>query len=259
MTATLEGRRALITGASRGIGAAIARRLAAEGAQVVLVARTAEALAGVAGDIRGAGGAASTIAADLGIRLDLDRVIAEAGPLDIFVNNAAVAQRFYRFTEFDESYWRSVFEVGVSAPALLMRAFARGMAERGRGVVINISSMAGSIGLPFLAHYCAAKAAMDMVIRSMALELGRHGVRAVSIAPGAIDTGHHGVSNEKAADNPLGRVGDPEEVAALAAYLASDEAQFISGGVVACDGGALAGNFGAIRLFEPYLTSNTEP
>lgn len=252
----LAGLVALVTGSSRGIGAAIAERFAAAGAEVVLVARSEDALATVARRIADAGGRARTIAADLADPSAVAQIAQAAGPIDVLVNNAAVGQRFESFTAFDDAYWREVLEVGLFAPARLARELARGMAERGRGVVISMSSAAGRQAMPFLGHYCAAKAGMDMVMRSAALELGRKGVRLVSIAPGAIDTKHHDVDHSRRSGmNPLDRVGLPSEVAELALFLASDRAAFITGEIVSCDGGLNAGYSGHYELLKPYVRS----
>ncbi|HSV84666.1 MAG TPA: SDR family oxidoreductase [Ramlibacter sp.] len=248
---SLEGRTGLVTGASRGIGAGIARAYAAAGANLVLVGRSGSALDRVAQEVSETGVSARCIAADLSRREDVDRVVAEAGAVDILVNNASVEQRYLRCTRWPEDYWRKAFEVGFWAAALLMRELGRDMAERGRGVVLNISSTAGQRAVPFLGHYCAFKAALDMLTRVSAIELAPAGVRVMSIAPGGIDTGHHGLADASALRAPIGRIGQPQDVASLAAYLASDEAAFLSGHVFFCDGALSAGEF--TRNPPPFL------
>jgi 3-oxoacyl-[acyl-carrier protein] reductase len=245
----LEGQTALITGASRGIGAGIARAYAAAGANLVLVGRSGADL--VAQEVAKAGVAVRCIAADLSRREEVDRVVAEAGHVDVLVNNASVEQRYLRSTTWPEDYWRRAFEVGFWAAALLMRELGRSMAERGRGVVLNISSTAGQHAVPFLGHYCAFKAALDMLTRVTAIELAPSGVRVMSIAPGGIDTGHHGLADASALRAPVGRIGQPQDVASLATYLASDEAAFLSGHVFYCDGALSAGEF--TRHPPPFL------
>ena len=248
---SLAGRTALVTGAGRGIGAGISRALAAAGAEVVLVARSLPQLECVAAEIAAKGGRARAIVADLGRAQDRVRLVAEAGPVDILVNNAAVKQRYVRSTHFPEDYWREVFEVGFWAPALLTRDLARGMGERGRGVVINVTSTAGSRANPYLGHYCASKAALEMVTRCTAIELGRFGVRVLGIAPGTIDTDHHALKDHPGMAAPVGRIGTPEDVGRLALFLASDAASFASGHVYTLDGATAAGDFS--RIDPPYM------
>lgn len=192
------------------------------------------------------------LAADLGNREATDRLSELGAGADILVNNAAVCQRFLPSTDWPEAYWREVFEVGFWAPSLLIRNVGNRMAERGRGVILTISSSAALKARPFLGHYSAMKAAMDMVTRVTAMELGAHGVRAVSIAPGAIETGHHGLTDPRAMATPLGRVGQPGDIAELAAFLVSDDAAFISGAVTPCDGGVNAGEF---SRYEAYASA----
>ena len=248
---SLAGRTALVTGAGRGIGAGIARAFAAAGASIVLVARSNAQLAAVAAEIAGFGGSARTITADLACAEDRERLVGEAGPVDILVNNAAVKQRYVRSTHFPEDYWREVFEVGFWAPVLLTRDLARKMGERGRGVVINITSTAGSRANPYLGHYCASKAALEMVTKCTAIELGRFGVRVVGIAPGTIDTDHHSLKDRPGMAAPVGRIGTPEDVGRLALFLASDAASFASGHVYTLDGATAAGDFS--RIEPPYM------
>ncbi|RJG00609.1 SDR family NAD(P)-dependent oxidoreductase [Noviherbaspirillum sedimenti] len=251
-TISLHGRTSLITGGGRGIGAEIARAFAAAGANLVLIGRSADQLASVAAQAQELGVSARVITADLSQRKDLDKVIAEAGAIDILVNNASVKQRYLHCTDWPEDYLREAFEVGFWAPAILMREIGKSMAARKSGVILNISSTAGVRTAPHLGHYSAFKAAIDMVTRATAIELARFGVRALSIAPGGIDTGHHGLADSGALCAPVGRIGLVTDVAQLATFLASDAASFMTGHVIPCDGGLSAGEF--TRHAPPYLS-----
>lgn len=250
LATSLQGKTALITGAGRGIGAGIARRFARAGAKTILAARSLPQLDALVKEIEAAGGQARAIPADLSIAADRESLVLDAGPIDILVNNAAVKQRYIRSTHFPEDYWREVFEVGFWAPVLLMRELGRGMTERGRGVIINISSTAGSRANPYLGHYGASKAALEMITRTSAIELGRFGVRVVGIAPGTIDTDHHSLKDQPGMKAPVGRIGTPADIGRLALFLASDAASFISGHIYVCDGATAAGDF--TRVTPPY-------
>jgi NAD(P)-dependent dehydrogenase (short-subunit alcohol dehydrogenase family) len=253
----LEGRTALITGASQGIGAAVALSLARAGANVVLVARNGALLRDVASQAETGGADAEVLRADLSDPSDLDRVAARAVGADILVNNAAVAQRYLRFTQRDDSYWRSVIEVNFWATYVLMREAARGMVGRGGGSIVNITSSAGVRANPFLAHYSSTKAAVEMLTRVAAMELGENGVRVVNVAPGWIDTTHPALTDQGKArlahDMPLKRAGRPEEVGELVAFLVSDRASYISGSTILCDGALLAGNYERAKLLRARL------
>jgi NAD(P)-dependent dehydrogenase (short-subunit alcohol dehydrogenase family) len=254
---SLGGRTALITGASQGIGAAIALCLARAGADIVLVARNAALLRDVASRAAVGGAGAEVLPADLSDPSDLDRVAARAANADILVNNAAVAQRYLRFTQRDDAYWRSVIEVNFWATYVLMREAARGMTERGGGCIVNITSSAGVRANPFLAHYSSTKAAVEMLTKVAAMELGEHGVRVLNVAPGWIDTTHPALTDEGKArladDMPLKRAGRPEEVGELVAFLASDQASYLSGSTILCDGALLAGNYDRAKLLRARL------
>lgn len=184
-----EGRTALVTGAGRGLGRASALRLATEGAAAILVGRGRDALLAVAAEIEDAGGKATVLTADVANDADVSRLAAEAGPVDILVNNAAAEEQWAPITMADIDSWRTIFDVNVFAAVRLIKAFAPGMAERGFGVVINMSSIGGSQPAPFLATYGASKAALDMVTRTAAMELASSGVRVNSIGSGITDMG----------------------------------------------------------------------
>lgn len=250
--ATLAGKTALVTGAGRGIGAGIALAFAKAGADLILAARSRPQLDEIKAGIEAAGRSARIAQVDLSKSEEVARLVRDASDADILINNAAVGQRFLRCTQWPEDYWREAFEVGFWAPAILMRDIGGAMANRGSGVIINISSVAGLRARPFLAHYSAIKAASDMVMRTTAMELGRFGVRALSIAPGAIETGHHGITDPRATGSPINRIGLPRDIGELAVFLASDAASFITGDVIACDGGTSAGEYGR---YEAYLAA----
>jgi 3-oxoacyl-[acyl-carrier protein] reductase len=234
---SLEGRTALVTGASRGIGRAIASELAAAGAAVVLGYRTA------AGEAEG-------LARELGARAvqgdvtnpdDARRLVEEAGELDILVNNAGIT-RDGLIARMPDDDWRDVLETNLGGAFYTCRAAARGMMKRRSGAIVNVSSIVGLRGNPGQTNYAAAKAAIVGFTKSLARELGARGVRANVVAPGYISTALTDVLPEDAraamlAATPLGRLGDPEDVARAVRFLCSDEASFITGEVLVVDGG----------------------
>jgi NAD(P)-dependent dehydrogenase (short-subunit alcohol dehydrogenase family) len=241
---------ALVTGASRGIGAATAEALARNGTAVGLVARSTAALEAVADRIRAAGGTAMSIAADLGdsdaVEALLPRVIAEYGGVDVLVNNAGILPAATRSERLSRSDWEHVIAVNLTAPWLLASRAHDSMAARGGGVVVNITSTASFYPSIGLAHYCSAKAALEMTTKVLALEWARDGIRVLGVAPGRVDTDLVRpivAWDEKrgARPNPLGRLGRPAEVAGMIAFLCSDEAAYLTGTTVVVDGGELVG------------------
>jgi NAD(P)-dependent dehydrogenase (short-subunit alcohol dehydrogenase family) len=243
-TWSLEGRTAIVTGASRGIGAAIARRLDAAGARVALVARTRPALESVAASLTNA---PVIIEADLG---DPDvpahlaaRATDHLGHVDILVNNAAIAARVPT-QDLDAELIDRLYAVNVRAPLLLTAALIPGMVERRRGSIVSLSSVSGVAGTPRRSAYGATKGAIDAATRSLAIELGPHGIRVNSVAPGVVDTemwtrnkAIPGVIEQVQALTPLGRWSTPEDVADVVVFLASDAARFVTGETVCVDGG----------------------
>jgi len=240
----LTGRVALVTGASRGIGAATARALDRAGGRVVLVARSQADLSGVAKELDHD---PIVVAADLGgqgvpeavAREALDR----AGHIDIQVNNAAAAARLPT-TETDAGIIDHLLAVNVRAPLLLISCLVPSMAERGGGCIINISSVSALTGTPRRAAYAASKGALDAATRSLAIELGPSGIRVNSVAPGVVDTDMWaknksipGVVESIESQTPLRRWAKPEDIADVIVFLASDAARFITGETVAVDGG----------------------
>ncbi len=241
---SLGGRNAVVTGASRGIGAATARALDAAGARVALVARSTEELENVARELRHE---PLVIPADLNepdAPADIARKALEGlGRVDVLVNNAALAARLPT-VETDLATIDKLLAVNVRAPLLLIAALLPSMLERGSGSIINLSSVSAVIGTPKRAAYAASKGAIDAATRSLAVELGPFGVRVNSVAPGVVDTALW-ASNKKVpgvpqaidALTPLRRWAVPEDVADVIVFLASDASRFVTGETICADGG----------------------
>ena len=235
--ASLEGKTALVTGGSRGIGAAIARELASAGATVVVGYRSgkdeAEAI------VSETGGRA--VQADVSNVDDAKRLVDEAGDVDVLVNNAGITRDgvLARMTDDD---WRSVLETNLSSTFYTCRAVSRGMMKRRAGAIINLSSIVGLHGNWGQTNYAASKGGIVAFTKSLAQELGSRGIRANVVAPGYIKTQLTDAIPEEAQQQmlgltPLGRFGDPEDVARAVRFLASDDAAFITGEVMVVGGG----------------------
>ena len=238
----LEGKRALVTGASGGIGAAIARALAAQGAAVVLSGTRVAALEALAGEI---GAAARVCPADLATPEAAEALVAAAeaasGPLDILVNNAGLTRDGLALRMKDAD-WQAVLEVDLTAPFRLARAALRGMLRRRAGRIIGISSIVGATGNPGQANYAAAKAGLVGMSKALAQEVAARGVTVNVVAPGFIETAMtdalpEGQRAALAGRIPLGRLGQPADIAAAVVYLASDEAGWVTGATVHVNGG----------------------
>ena len=235
--ASLDGKKALVTGGSRGIGAAIARELAAAGASVVVGYRSGQEEAeAIAGEIGG-----RAVQADVSNAEDAKRLVEEAGDLDILVNNAGTTRDgvLARMTDDD---WRAVIETNLSSVFYTCRAVSRGMMKRRAGSIVNLSSIVGIHGNWGQTNYAGSKAGIIGFTKSLAQELGSRGVRANVIAPGYIKTALTEVIPEQAKEQmlsltPLGRLGDPEDVAGAVRFLCSDAAAFITGEVLVVGGG----------------------
>jgi len=235
--ASLAGRRALVTGASRGIGAAIARELAAAGAEVVVGYRSgreeAEQLAAELG--------ARAVQADVSSAEDAKRLVEEAGDLDVLVNNAGLT-RDGLLARMSDDDWRTVIDTNLSSVFYTCRAVTRPMMRKRGGSIVNISSIVGVHGNWGQANYAASKAGIIGFTKSLARELGSRSIRANVVAPGYVRTQLTDVLPEEATAamvqaTPLGRVAEPEEIAGAVRFLASDAAAFITGEVLLVDGG----------------------
>jgi NAD(P)-dependent dehydrogenase (short-subunit alcohol dehydrogenase family) len=235
----LEGQRALVTGATSGIGRAVALQLARDGAEVLVHGRDAARGAETVQEITDAGGKASFVAADLGDAADVQRLANDVGDVDILINNAGTS-RFGPTAEFDVSAFDKLFASNVRAPFFLVAAIAPGMAARGRGSIVSVSSMAGGVGLVGGAAYGATKASLESMTRSWAAEYSANGVRVNAIAPGPVYTPASRRSEALGETTPMHRAAQPEEIAEVVAFLASPRASYITGTTVAADGGRRA-------------------
>jgi meso-butanediol dehydrogenase/(S,S)-butanediol dehydrogenase/diacetyl reductase len=248
MTMRLADKTAIVTGGGSGIGHAIATRFAAEGATVVVADVVAERAEAVAAELEGS----LAVHADITSTDDVERLVREVteaqGRIDVLVNNAGFGGAD-GVLEIDEEAWDFEVDVNLKGAFLCSKAVLPGMIERGGGVIVNIASVNG---MAFFANeaYSAAKAGMINLTRSMAVRYGHHGIRVNAIAPGTIRTPlwQERVDKEPAIFErlvrwyPLGRVGEPDDVARAAVFLASDDANWITGEVLRVDGGLLAGN-----------------
>ncbi|KXF55776.1 hypothetical protein AXA44_36700 [Rhodococcus sp. SC4] len=244
----LNGRRALVTGASRGIGAAIARTLAQRGAEVFLVARDKEKLANLADELSGFGAPVQVFAADLSDEHSVEQLISavrDTGDrLDILVNNAGVLPKARRMEKLSRSEWNSILDLNLTSPWFLACRAKEMMAPTGGGVIVNMASTAAFFPSAGLAPYNVSKAGLAMLTKVCALEWARDNVRVLGVAPGKVDTGMVAPILEwseanNVEINPLRRIGDPTEIAKLVAYLVSDDASYMTGTVVPIDGGEL--------------------
>ena len=234
---SLAGKTALVTGGSRGIGAAIARELAQAGASVVVGYRSgAEEAEAVAGEIGG-----RAVQADVAVADEAKRIVDDAGDLDILVNNAGITRDgvLARMTDDD---WRSVIETNLSSTFYTCRAASRGMMTRRAASIVKLSAIVGLHGPWGQTNYAASKGGIVAFTKSLAQELGSRGIRANVVAPGYIKTQLTDAIPEEAKTQmlgltPLGRFGDPEDVARAVRFLCSDDAAFIPGSVLVVGGG----------------------
>lgn len=244
---SLAGRKALVTGASKGIGAEICAVFADAGADIVAVARDADGLAATAAAVEGAGRRCLTIAADLGDVAAPGRAAAEAlaawGTIDILVNNAAITSVRPALEE-DAATWDRVMAVNLRAPFLLAQALAPGMIAQRWGKIVNVSSQTGVIALDDHAAYAASKGGLNALTKSLMAEWARHNVQVNAICPTVVMTpmgrmvwGPPEKGGPMRAATPLRRFGEPIEIADLALYLASPAAELVNGAIVMIEGG----------------------
>ncbi len=239
----LTGKTALVTGGTSGIGRATAAALAREGAHVLISGRSAERGAEVVDSITAEGGEAEFIRADLSSPEDVRALAARVSEVDILVNNAGVFPAGPTH-ELPESAFDETFAVNVKAPFFLTAAIAPRMAARGRGAIINVTTMVAEFGMPGLSAYGASKAATALLTKAWAAEYGPHGVRVNAVSPGpTLTRGTEAMGDGFAAivsTIPLGRAAQPEEIAETILFLASDRASYLNGAVVPVDGGRVA-------------------
>ena len=245
----LQGKRALVTGGGRGIGAACARALAKAGAHVVVCGRSAKDLAAIAGELGG-----TAIEADLSDRKSTDFMLSTVGRVDVLVNNAGIAESAPLEKTTDE-LWDRIIELDATAPFRITRALVPAMVQQGWGRVVNIASNAGVSGYGYTAAYCAAKHAMVGFTRALAIDLARTGVTINALCPGWVETAmaHDAVARIAAktkrseaeakqtleAMSPQRRMIQPAEVAHTMLMLCSDDARGIHGQTIVIDGGAI--------------------
>lgn len=247
MKIDLTGHTAVITGASRGLGEAMAKALAASGVSIALVARDVARLDGVKAAIVGAGGKAETFTADVTDEQDVtamaDAVTQKLGPVDIVINNAGTNIR-KKLTDFTLAEFRSVIDSSLISTFLVSRAFLGQMRGRGYGRIINMTSMLSHVSLPERTAYSSAKTALLGFTRALALEVAADGITVNGISPGPFGTELNSVvmNNPEAnrmflANLPVGRWGQVQEIGSLACYLCSEGAGFITGTDIVIDGG----------------------
>ena len=245
---SLEGKVALITGASRGIGRAIALRFARAGAGVVVSSRKLENVQSVVSEIESAGGKALAVQAHVGRTDDATTLVARTleafGRVDVAVNNAGTNPHFGPLLTADEGQWNKILDTNVTSIFRVCKAIAPHMEAQGGGKIINIASITGLRPSPGMGVYSVSKAAILTLTQVLAVELGRANIQVNAIAPGVIKTRFSEVlwQTSQIAEpilsrTPLGRFGEPEDVAGLALYLASPDSNFVTGGVFVVDGG----------------------
>ena len=246
MKESLNGKVVLVTGAGRGIGRAIAERFAGAGFAVAVNDIDGEAAAATAETIRRGNGAAMAAPADVSdsaqVAAIVDAIMAQHGRIDVLVNNAGIVSGTLHFFEATEEWWRRIIDVNLTGHFLVSHPVARIMARAGGGSIINMSSGGATRAHRSFTAYDATKGGIEALTRAMALDLGPYNIRVNALVPGSIDTS--GMTADQRAlrggNVPLGRVGEPGDLAGAALFLASDDAGYITGETLRVDGGMLA-------------------
>ncbi|MGB1285479.1 MAG: glucose 1-dehydrogenase [Aggregatilineales bacterium] len=249
----VAGKVAIVTGASRGIGQSIAETLAAAGAKVVLASRKQDALDEVAVKIKADGGEALAIAAHTGKKETLtalvEKTVEAYGSVDILVNNAATNPHFGPILEAEDSIWQKTIEVNLLGNLWLCQQVVPHMQKQGGGSIVNIASVVGIDPGSMQGVYSVTKAAVISLTKTLAMELGSDNIRVNAIAPGLVQTKfaqvlweNEALLKQVEAKTPVGRMGQPEEIASLTMWLASDAASFVTGSVYVADGGFTLGS-----------------
>jgi len=244
----LSGKVAVITGGNAGIGEAIAKAFAREGASVVITGRRQGELDRVVNDIVKEQGKAFAVAGSVTdephVQETVRRTVQQFGRLDILVNNAGVGDFGKRLHEIDDATWAHILNVNLTGLFRMTRAVLLQMLKQGKGAIVNISSIASLVGIPTSPAYTASKGALDAVTRALAIDYAKEGIRCNVVNPGLIDTPMAAplMTNPEQLDPilshyPIRRVGKPEEVASMVLYLVSDEAAWVTGGTFPIDGG----------------------
>ncbi|MGB0670525.1 MAG: acetoacetyl-CoA reductase, partial [Rhodospirillales bacterium] len=239
----LMGRIAMVTGGSRGIGAAIAKRLQKDGFTVVVCDLDEDRMAAFENET-GIKGYKINVADFADVQKGIEKIEAEVGPIDVLVNNAGITRDGFMHKMDPDAQWKAVIDVNLTSVFNTCRVAAPGMRDRGYGRIINISSINGIKGQFGQCNYAAAKAGILGFTKSIAQELAAKGVTANAIAPGFIKTEMTGAMKPEILEGerqkiPTGRLGEPEEIASMAAYLASDESAFVNGATMYVNGGQL--------------------
>ena len=247
----LSGRVSIVTGASRGIGRAIALGLAEAGSDVVASSRSLPALEEVAASVRSMGRRSLAIAADVTSQEDVQRLVdatlREFGKIDVLVNNAGVSPVLARAEEMTRAQWEEVIGTNLTGCFLCAQAVGRAMIQQKRGKIINVTSILAEVANPRLSAYSASKAGVLALTRALAVEWARHNIQVNALAPGWVDTemtrpmmGSKAIYDNLLGKIPMGRFATPEEMVGAAVFLASDESSYMTGQAIYLDGGCLA-------------------